>query len=217
MKGATGRLPFDMVFHMIWISTPFRDFGRRGLGSTQELGLYRQPQPARFSGNVVVRRDRGSWPLHIPYCALPPEAVLGVDGAVEGVLSIENLTTFHVEAAKRCEERVLILYSAGMPSPAWASMYQRILETTGLRVPVWHWGDHDEGGFRIAAYLASLCTQVGRELKPWRMHPKDVEEAFRRPADDETVRLMAAYARRAGWMEIAQAIEVARIVAEQEG
>jgi len=29
----------------------------------QELGLYREPQPVRLAGNIVVRRERGSFPL----------------------------------------------------------------------------------------------------------------------------------------------------------
>jgi hypothetical protein len=123
----------------------------------QELGLFREEQPARLAGNIVIRRDRGEFPLDRPYCALPPSTVLGVGGPVSGgsvprmVLSIENLTTFHVTARKMSETDTLVLYTAGMPSPAWRAMYVRLLSSLPPDVPVFHWGDIDEGGFRIAA------------------------------------------------------------------
>ncbi|MBN3781830.1 hypothetical protein G3O06_30450 [Burkholderia sp. Ac-20345] len=42
----------------------------------QEFGLYREPQPARLAGNIVVRRERGAFPLNCPYCALSPSTAM---------------------------------------------------------------------------------------------------------------------------------------------
>ncbi|PAJ86347.1 hypothetical protein [Burkholderia ubonensis] len=42
----------------------------------QEFGLYLEPQPARLAGNIVVRRERGAFPLDCPYCALPPSTAM---------------------------------------------------------------------------------------------------------------------------------------------
>lgn len=82
----------------------------------QELGLYREPQPARLAGNIVVRRERATFPLDSPYGALPPSTVLGVGSIPSQVLTIENQTTFHVWARQHYNSDVLCIYTAGMPS-----------------------------------------------------------------------------------------------------
>ena len=84
-------------------------------------------------------------------------------------------------------------------------------------MPVHHWGDVDEGGFRIAAVLSRCAADAGHELLPWKMNPADVAESQRRPAPTRTVERMVKYAGEAGWGEIAQELADAKIVAEQEG
>lgn len=183
----------------------------------QELGLYREQQPARMSGNVVVRRERGAFALDRPYCALPPSTVLGVGALPRQVLTIENQTTFHVWARQHCDSDVLCLYTAGMPSPAWRAMYLRLLAELPTSTPVLHWGDVDEGGFRIAAFLSRCAAEASHILQPWKMRPADVPEAFRREAPPRTVERMVQYAGEAGWREIAVELAEAKFVAEQEG
>lgn len=183
----------------------------------QELGLYREQHPARLSGDVVVRRERGAFPLDRPYCALPPSTVLGLESTPSRVLTIENLTTFHVWARQYCDCDVLCIYTAGMPSPAWRAMYAKLLARVPAGTPVHHWGDVDEGGFRIAAVLSRCAADAGHVLQPWKMHPADVPESQRRPAPTRTVKQMVKYAGEAGWGEIAQALADANVVAEQEG
>ena len=183
----------------------------------QELGLYREPQPARLAGNVVVRRERGSFPLDRPYGALPPSTVLGLESMPSQVLTVENLTTFHVWARQHCDSDVLCLYTAGMPSPAWRAMYIRLLSELPISTPVLHWGDVDEGGFRIAAYLSRCATEAGHVLRPWKMRPADVPDSQRRVAPTRTVDRMVKYAGEAGWNDIAHELAEAKLVAEQEG
>ena len=183
----------------------------------QELGLYREQQPARLAGDVLVRRERGTFPLDRPYCALPASTVLGLDSAPSRVLTIENLTTFHVWARQNCDSDVLCIYTAGMPSPAWRAMYAKLLADVMVGTPVHHWGDVDEGGFRIAAVLSRCAAETGHTLLPWKMHPADVPETQRRPAPARTVVQMVKYASEAGWREIARELADAKIVAEQEG
>lgn len=183
----------------------------------QELGLYREQQPARLAGDVVVRRERGAFTLDRPYCALPPSTVLGLESEPSRVLTIENLTTFHVWARQNCDSDVLCVYTAGMPSPAWRAMYARLLAGVPTGTPVHHWGDVDEGGFRIAAVLSRSAAEAGHELLPWKMHPADVPTPQRRPASARTVEQMVKYAGEAGWGTIAQELADAKIVAEQEG
>ncbi len=183
----------------------------------QELGLYREPQPVRMAGNIVVRRERGTLPLDRPYCALPSSTVLGLGSTPVQLLTIENQTTFHVWARQYCDSGALCLYTAGMPSPAWREMYLRLLADLPVGVPVLHWGDVDEGGFRIAAHLSQCAAEVGRKLLPWRMRPTDVPEDLRREAPARIVERMVKYAEMAGWPEIAYELAEAKIVAEQEG
>lgn len=183
----------------------------------QELGLFREEQPARLAGNVVVRRERGAFVLDRPYGALPPSTVIGLGSIPSIVLTIENQTTFHVEARRRCDSDALCIYTAGMPSPAWRRMYVTLLKDLPSEVPVRHWGDVDEGGFRIAAYLATAAAEAGKTLGPWNMHPDDVQSTQRRAASAHVVERMVAFALEAGWRDLAEAIALARFVAEQEG
>ena len=175
----------------------------------QELGLYREQQPARMAGNIVVRRERGAFPLDSPYCAVPPSTVLGLGSMPRQVLTIENQTTFHVWARQHCDSDVLCIYTAGMPSPAWRAMYSRLLSELPAVTPVLHWGDLDEGGFRIAAFLSRCAAEVGHKLLPWKMRPADVPESQRRAAPAHTVERMVKYASEAGWNDIA--VELAAI------
>lgn len=200
------------------LCTSIEDQARPDTEVVQELGLYREEQPARLAGNVVIRRERGEFPLDRPYCALPPTTVLGVGGAAPSrVLSIENLTTFHVTARKLADTDTLVLYTAGMPSPAWRAMYVRLLASVQTGLPVCHWGDVDEGGFRIAAHLSRAAAEAGHVLQPWLMRPSKVPAAQQRPAPPAVVDRMIAYANAAGWSDLATEIADTQIVAEQEG
>ncbi|MCF7770022.1 Wadjet anti-phage system protein JetD domain-containing protein [Achromobacter pulmonis] len=183
----------------------------------QELGLYREPQPARLAGNIVVRRERGTFPLDRPYGALPPSTVLGLGSMPSRVLTIENQTTFHVWARQHCDSDALCIYTAGMPSPAWRAMYLRLLSELPVSTPVLHWGDVDEGGFRIASVLSRCVAESGHALRPWRMRPSDVPESLRRAAPTRTVERMVKYAHEAGWTDLAQELAETKFVAEQEG
>lgn len=183
----------------------------------QELGLYREQQPARMAGNIVVRRERGAFPLDRPYCALPPSTVLGLGSIPSQVLTIENQTTFHVWARQHSDSDVLCIYTAGMPSPAWRAMYVRLLSELPVATPVLHWGDLDEGGFRIAAFLSRCAAEVGHTLQPRKMRPADVPESLRRAAPTRTLERMVKYADEAGWNNIAHELAEAKFIAEQEG
>ena len=183
----------------------------------QELGLYREPQPVRLAGNVPLRRTRGDYPPDYPYSALPAAAVQGLAAQPAQLLTIENLTTFHSWARQHGDSNTLCLYTAGMPSPAWRALYDRLLADLTPGIPVYHWGDIDEGGFRIAAHISRCAAARGHQLRPWQMRPAEVPAAQHRPASAHTLAQMVKYARAAGWETLAQEIAAAGIVAEQEG
>ena len=183
----------------------------------KELGLFREEQPVLLAGRTEIRRDRQTSAPDAPYGGFPPYAVEGLAGlAPASVLSIENLTTFHSEARRRCEDPVLLIYTAGMPSPAWRAMYRRLLSSLPAGVPVSHWGDVDEGGFRIASVIAADAMSCGVTLQPWRMHPDDVPDQARRMAPATTLLRIAHFAARAGWAELGEAVKAAGFTVEQE-
>ncbi|AOY00909.1 Wadjet anti-phage system protein JetD domain-containing protein [Jeongeupia sp. USM3] len=182
----------------------------------QELGLIRDAQPARLAGRVTVRRLRNSGVLDSPYGAFDPESVRELVDVPSGVLTIENQANFHAAARAGADEPVLLMYTAGMPGPAWLAMYERLLGSIPVGVPIRHWGDVDEGGFRIASYLAAAAERAGHCLEPELMHPDQVPEEMRRPASAGTLARMAKYAEMVGWFAIAQRVQSAGFTMEQE-
>lgn len=183
----------------------------------QELGLYREEHPVLLAGNIEIVRERVNSKLDSPYTGLPSTTIKALASYPKLVLTIENLTTFHSEAKRRCNEDVLLIYTAGMPSPAWCAMYSRILKSLPKDIPMFHWGDVDEGGFRIAAALARVVNQNGHILQPWKMHPNDVPEDLRRKASEHTLVRMHRFASAAGWSELGNDIAAAGFTVEQEG
>jgi hypothetical protein len=182
----------------------------------KEIGLFREELPVRLAGNVSVIRSRVTALLDAPYGAFAAESILGLKQDPLYILSIENQTTFHSEARRLCQENVLLLYTNGMPSPKWRAMYLRVLASTAPNVRVKHWGDVDEGGFRIAAILADDAKTLGRTLEPEKMNPFHVPEGAQRPASDDTIYRMRKYATQAGWLDLADAIQEKGITVEQE-
>lgn len=182
----------------------------------QELGLLFQEHPVLLAGNVHVQRLRASGLLDAPYAGFPAAAIQSVAGSIEAVLTIENLTTFHSQARKGSDAASLIIYTAGMPSPAWCAMYERIVASVSEHVPLYHWGDIDEGGFRIAAKIASIASQAGKKLWPYNMDPRIVAPEKTRPASETTILKMQQHAAAAGWKDLEQAIVFSGVTVEQE-
>ena len=106
-----------------------------------------------------------------------------------------------------------------MPSPAWRAAYTRILARWPSELPVYHWGDIDEGGFRIAAVLAVTAQTAGRRLRPWLMSPADIPAETARHAKIPTAASVAAmvrWAERSGWGELARPLREYAMQLEQE-
>lgn len=182
----------------------------------QELGLLPQEHPILLAGMVQIDRGRVRGLLDAPYSGLPAASVRSLIGSVDAVITIENLTTFHSEAKRRCDSAVLLIYTGGMPSPAWCAMYRRLLKNLPAAAEVLHWGDVDEGGFRIASRIAEIASASGHILKPHRMSPEDVPEGMRVQASAATLLRMERYSLAAGWADLAREIGAAGFTVEQE-
>jgi hypothetical protein len=194
------------------IESPSRPFSE----VWEEIGLFREEQPVLLAGNVTIKRQRLTAQLDAPYAGFAAYGVLGVDSTPLQVMTIENLTTFHSEAKRRCEEPILLVYTAGMPSPAWRAMYARLLSSIPKTVPVHHWGDIDEGGFRIAAALAKVALSTGHVLKPFAMNPENVPLEMQNKASTRTLDRIRHFATAAGWPELGDDIATAGFTVEQE-
>lgn len=182
----------------------------------EEIGLFREEHPVRMAGKVIIERERLTGYLDTPYTGLPASTIKRLASKPLMVMTIENQTTFHCEARRRCDEEVLLIYTAGMPNPPWRAMYARVLKDLPTDVPVYHWGDIDEGGFRIASVLAKEAIKAGHVIKPWQMHPDNVPVEHRCPASSNTVNKMVHFAEAAGWTSLCEAIAAAKFTVEQE-
>jgi Uncharacterized protein conserved in bacteria C-term(DUF2220) len=182
----------------------------------QELGLFREEHPVLLAGHVQIARSRLTGLIDAPYIGLPAATIQGVSSPVIEVITIENKTTFHSEAKRRQDDKVLLIYTAGMPSPDWRAMYGRLLGSLPPTTPINHWGDVDEGGFRIASTISAVAKAAGYSLKPYCMSPEDVPFEMRVKASLRTLERIYHFACAAGWFELGQAIRDAEFVAEQE-
>lgn len=183
------------------------------------IGLRREPQPFLLSGDGEVELINGIVPLVRPYLGLPVESLRSVVTSAHCVLTIENLASFHDATRASGANAVLLLYTGGMPSPAWRAAYARILHTMPHGLPVYHWGDIDEGGFRIAAVLAASAKEAGRHLRPWRMSPRALPADAGRHAAVPThsaLKAMQRFAVRADWPELADDLQQQPMQLEQE-
>ena len=95
-------------------------------------------------------------------------------------------------------------------------MYLRLLESLPPATSVLHWGDVDEGGFRIAFTIATVCQEAGFKLQPYAMSPEDVPPAMRTKASARTLERIHHFACAAGWPDLGRYVLEAGFVAEQE-
>lgn len=189
-----------------------------GLEQTQiwsALGLRREPQPVLIAGRGDAVLDDGPLPLRRPYLGLPVDAVRTLNSTARYLLTIENLTSFHDAARALGDGDGLLLYTGGMPSPPWRAFYARVLHGLPASTHLYHWGDLDEGGFRIAAALSAVAADAGRSLHPWRMSPQDAPPDAATPTAAALEKMIAS-ARRAGWHALAAALQANPVSVEQE-
>lgn len=182
------------------------------------LGLRKAPSPFLLAGRGRVHLSESGWrDLAYEYLAVSPTQVDGFEGAIEWVLLVENLTTFDLCAKARPDrEGGLVLYTAGMPSPSWLRACRAVLERLGHHISVYHWGDIDVGGFRIAARVAEAIYP--RRLRPWLMDSRSLRDIARSvPASLAERGQMERNAGRAGWGELAEHLaSPASVLLEQE-
>lgn len=182
------------------------------------IGLRKEPQPFLISGQGHLLLRGEACPIVRPYVGVSPSAVVGYAGVPAWVLTIENLTTFHV-AALTLGTRTdgVIVYTGGMPSPAWCRAYGALRNALPPTSVPYHWGDIDEGGFRIALVIAQAYTGAV-PLQPWLMDPR-TSGGRQVEVSTSSHAAMTRSAQRLGWREVVSGLEgLGGLVAcEQEG
>lgn len=164
------------------------------------VGLRKEPLAFFFAGRGVVQlREDDERELSRDYVAFPPTQIVGFRGAPAWVLSIENRETFHLAARRAASTEGLVLYTGGMPSPAWRRAYRVVVDALPKETPIYHWGDIDDGGFRVASCVAQEMT-AGR-LRPWRMDPRSLPGTL--PCKPSLRQRMVRTAARLGWHDLA--------------
>lgn len=184
------------------------------------IGLRREPQPLLLAGRGHVDLDGSVLPLVRPYLGLPMDALRSLATDARYLLTIENLASFHDAASHPAAAHGLLLYTGGMPSPAWRRACARIIAGLPAAATLYHWGDIDEGGFRIAAVLAEVARGAGRGLQPWRMSMptllQSLDAAAAHQPTPATLAAMQRWARRAGWDDVAEDLARQPMQLEQE-
>lgn len=185
------------------------------------LGLVKHPPAVYLTGRAEVElRDGVRLHLPSPFIALAPQSIGRVmpAQAVHTVLTVENLTVFHELAAGRAgsPEGHLVMFTAGMPAPSFMAFYERLLQELGER-DLYHWGDIDPGGFRVAACLARTATRMGRRLSLWQMDSSRFEPGLAyRELSRTDIHEMRRICLNNGWLQEAAALEVSSHGFEQE-
>lgn len=192
------------------VSAPARHWGE----VFAQLGLVKEPQPFLVAGTGSIDLSSGQCcPIVKPFVGVSNKAVRAYVGAPQWVLTIENLTTFHLASQLLDGRAGLIVFTGGMPSPSWCRAYACLLTTLSPMVPAYHWGDIDQGGFRIAAFIKKECL-LERPFLPWLMDASLIP-APSLPTSEAVRGAMAALAVKAGWTKLAETIRP--VCMEQEG
>jgi hypothetical protein len=193
----------------------------------QEMGLMKFPPTLLMAANpskgnrVIVQLVDAAVGVVAPYLGFPPQAIVALDLPREPMtlLTVENLTTFHetaefLQTAAHAAGSILLMYTGGMPSPSWRRIYRMALFALPDGSSVWHWGDVDAGGFRIANKLAEECGQCERDL---RLHLMDLVPAIsRKSLSDAEITAIAAICARRNWAAEERSVRAHRCAIEQE-
>ncbi|MCL4252118.1 MAG: hypothetical protein KJ065_28480 [Anaerolineae bacterium] len=185
------------------------------------LGLVKHPSTLLIAGPGQLLSGESSSTAHNhdiqrPYSGVSPRHVFGYAGTPAWLLTVENLTIFHELAAGNAGPlKGLVIYTGGFPSHAVLRAYLAIANAIGEDARLYHWGDTDLGGFRIAETIACAATSINRRISLWAMGDYQGITDGKLLRDKEIADIENICARN-GWAANADAIARRRIAIEQE-
>lgn len=184
------------------------------------LGLHKEPQPFLIATDAWITDGHIKSCLFRPYHGLPMAAIeeFGFETMPACVVTIENKSTFHEMAMLAIGTQACIIFSGGMPSPAWHRVYSKILDSLDDDVPIYHFGDLDVGGFRIASAIAEVAKLQGKTLQHWLMDPVLLTGLGYKlyPFKPSQITKMQKWCERIGWDELVDRIANSPGLLEQE-
>lgn len=185
------------------------------------LGLHHEPQAFFIHADAEYWTSGSPAALQPPYVGLPTNDIRGFRFFKQpnALLLIENKQSFHEFAAQAMQQSCAVVYTAGMPSPSWRAAMQLLLAAIDPDVPVYHLGDIDLGGFRIAANISRLLRSTGRVLRPWLMNPTELAAlGYELEVNEggQDLAGMQRWCREAGWEELALELAITPGSVEQE-
>jgi hypothetical protein len=207
------RANFNSLLTCESLDEPARDINE----VLNSLGIVREPSPILIAGQGTMEMTSGERiRLPAPYIGFAPESAKRFHGADSCgfVLTVENKTTF-IELARGKAGLIhgVILYTAGMPSPALLRVYRLVIEALP-RVPRFHWSDIDLGGFRIASAFAKAAESP---LSLWSMDPSAFPDVpSRKTLSEDEKREIQRIGERCGWAETTDKVFADGRAIEQE-
>jgi len=139
-------------------------------------------EPVLVAGPATIcLLDGTKFDVPQPFAALTPLSIQTVilPKSVRSILTVENATPFHDLATGRAGslDSTLVVYTAGMGPPSFLNFY-RALFAKANGCNVFHWGDIDPVGFRIAGRLARMARDFDVSLEPWRMRAGEFDSVL---------------------------------------
>ncbi|MFA6231941.1 MAG: Wadjet anti-phage system protein JetD domain-containing protein [Rhodanobacter sp.] len=184
------------------------------------LGLHKEPQPFLIATDAWITDGHIKSCLFRPYHGLPMAAIeeFGFETMPACVVTVENKSTFHEMAMLAIGTQACLIFSGGMPSPAWHRVYSKILDSLDDDVPIYHFGDLDVGGFRIASAIAEVAKLQGKTLQHWLMDPVLLTGLGYKlyPFKPSQITKMQSWCERIGWDELVDRIANSPGLLEQE-
>jgi len=122
-------------------------------------GISKFPPSFKCKASIEVHTLRGildtstAW----PYLEIPPDGIVDFTSSQnpDYILFIENKTTFE-RYSREIDDKGWIFYTNGFPSRRWQDLFKSIVDLVPKATPVYHWGDLDEGGYRILTFMNNL-------------------------------------------------------------
>ncbi len=150
-------------------------------------GIKRFPQACLLAGPVTYK---GVMLPTEPYIGVAPEMslFLGVVGEPRWVLTIENLASFNRQVREVADPGGIIVYTGGFPSESTLKAIMSLARATDC--PIFHWGDVDAGGVKIAYHIEQSLAAAGRRLALHLMNP-DIAAKHGVPEKPSTIFKMA--------------------------
>lgn len=144
------------------------------------FGLLKYPHACLLSGPVVYNDIL--LPT-APYLGVAPEMCpdLRVAGQPEWILLIENLASFNRQVREAAGgSKGIVVYAGGFPSDATLQAILALARATTCTI--WHWGDIDPGGLKIAHHIE--CA-LGNMRPRFHLHMMSPDIALRHGAPVE--------------------------------